>query len=143
MEALRERYRQLQQRLEERRRNREAHKSRREQQKSLSSASTNTASFASPLRQNQLNGSPMNRNQLPTNQRKLASSPTGDDGSSVCSSVSSIAASRTDLGNEEIIALQVLGDTLPRSESTNDLQNQLTEKENNISNGGGHAPASA
>ena len=134
MEALRERYRQLQQRLEERRRNREAHKSRREQQKSLASASTNTASFASPLRQNQLNGSPMNRNQLPTNQRKLSSSPTGDDGSSVSSSVSSIAASRTDLGNEEIIALQVLGDTLPRSESTNDLQNQLTEKENNISN---------
>lgn len=143
MEALRERYRQLQQRLEERRRNRQAHKTIREQQKSLSSASSNTASFASPLRQNQLNGSPLNRNQL-SSHRKQASSPTGaDDGSSVCSSVSSIAASRTDLGNEEIIALQVLGDTLPRSESTNSLQHPVTEKENNRSNGGSHTPASA
>merc|ERR1740130_1602765 len=41
-----------------------------------------------------------------------------DENSSVSSNVSSIAASRS---NEEIIALEVLGDTLPRGDSANDL----------------------
>eukprot|EP00531_Pseudo-nitzschia_arenysensis_P006140 CAMPEP_0116126842 /NCGR_PEP_ID=MMETSP0329-20121206/6537_1 /TAXON_ID=697910 /ORGANISM="Pseudo-nitzschia arenysensis, Strain B593" /LENGTH=845 /DNA_ID=CAMNT_0003620931 /DNA_START=1377 /DNA_END=3914 /DNA_ORIENTATION=+ len=144
MEALRERYRQLQQRLEERRRNREEHKKKREQkqQQQLSSASTNTgassdvSTIASPptllQKTKLLNSASRKRLHLPINQQKenikkldasgrSTSSPTGDDGSSVCSNVSSIAASRTDLGNEEIIALQVLGDALPRGDSANDL----------------------
>ncbi len=143
MEALRERYRQLQQRLEERRRNREEHKKNREQkQQQLSSASTNTgassdfSTIASPRsllhKPKFLNSVSRKRLHLPINQQKenikkldasgrSTSSPTGDDGSSVSSNVSSIAASRTDLGNEEIIALQVLGDALPRGDSANDL----------------------
>ena len=132
MEALRQRYRQLQQRLEERRRNREERKKQRQQPQSqpLSTASSNTglsseiSAFASPpsLPQNkkELPHVARKRMNLPLNNRKQ-DSRSSDDGSSVSSNVSSIAASRTDLGNGEIIALQVLGDALPRSESANDL----------------------
>ena len=66
----------------------------------------------------------MNRNQ-PNSKRsngRSSSPPTGDENSSVSSNVSSIAASRTDLGNEEIVALEVLGEALPRGDSVNDLQ---------------------
>ena len=147
MEALRERYRQLQHRLEERRRNHEERKISRKQKQQqkpllLSNASLNTgasseiSAFASPpsipRKPSKCSSPSRNRVQLPANHRKQdtkkidasrrsSTSPTGDDGSSVCSNVSSIAASRTDLGNEEIIALQVLGDSLPRSESSNDI----------------------
>jgi len=137
MEALRERYRQLQQRLEERRRNREEHKKNREhKQKQQQSPSSDVSTIGSPAsvlhKQKLLNGISRNPMHLPINHQKegikksdasgrTSSSPTGDDGSSVCSNVSSIAASRADLGSEEIIALQVLGDTLPRGDSANDL----------------------
>merc|ERR1712238_223538 len=85
LEALRERYRQLQQRLEDRSRLHEQHRKDSEQEEGL----PNVVAGAS------------------------------DASSSVSSNVSSIAASRS---NEEIIALEVLGDTLPRGDSANDLQ---------------------
>ena len=134
MDALRERYRQLQQRLEDRQRSRDGHKiSRDQQQHTLSSeashtgASSEISTFASPpgisqkLKQrNRLSSSSRKRMHLPINHR--SSRQFSSDENSVCSNVSSIAASRTDLGNEEIIALQVLGDSLPHSESASDLQ---------------------
>ena len=139
MDALRERYRQLQLRLEDRRRSRDGHKiSRDQQQPTLSSqashtgASSEISTFASPpgisqkqKQINRLSSSSRKRMHLPINHRssRLSSS----DENSVCSNVSSIAASRTDLGNEEIIALQVLGDSLPHSESASDLQVLGTE----------------
>jgi SHAQKYF class myb-like DNA-binding protein len=131
MEALRERYRQLQQRLEDRRQSREGHKISRGQQHTLSSEASNTgasseiSTFASSpgisQKQKQTNrlSSSRKRMHLPINPR---SRPYSSDETSVCSNVSSIAASRTDLGDEEIIALHVLGDALPHSESASDLQ---------------------
>jgi len=145
MEKLRERYRQLQQRLEERRRNREERKKSRQDKQlqsqplsttsSKTGASSEVSAFASPpsipQKPKQANSISRKRMPLPINHRNhdtkesdvpgRSSTPAGDENSSVCSNVSSIAASRTDLGNEEIIALQVLGDALPRSESVNDL----------------------
>jgi len=60
---------------------------------------------------------------LPIHHRQHHSgSSSPDENSSVSSNVSSIAASRTDLGNEEIVALEVLGEALPRGDSINDLQ---------------------
>lgn len=145
MEALRERYRQLQQRLEDRQQKREGLKKsplqqqqHRSQPLSTSSTGTEISAFASPpslptnQKQKQLNRLARKRMHLPINNRDHDTKKTdgsgrlyvpscGDDNSSLCSNVSSIAASRTDLGDNEIIALQVLGDALPRSESSNDL----------------------
>ena len=139
MEALKERYRQLQKRLEKRRQDREERKKNRQQHTlPLSTASANSglsseaSAFASPpsIPQNQKpSGGPIRkRAHLPihgtsksSGSAKVSAAPSNDDNSSVTSNVSSIAASRPDLGNGEILALQVLGGDLPRSESASDL----------------------
>lgn len=147
MVALRERYRQLQQRLEERRRTRDDRTKLRNEPPSQpfspashpTAASSDGSTFASPpsilphpprQHANSSSSSSLGKpRHLPTNPRNYDAkstdasrrAPAGDDNSSVCSNVSSIAASRTDLGNEEIIALQVLGGDLPRSESASEI----------------------
>mmetsp|Transcript_48665 Transcript_48665/g.54211 ORF Transcript_48665/g.54211 Transcript_48665/m.54211 type:complete len:648 (+) Transcript_48665:315-2258(+) len=126
LEALRERYRQLQQRLEDRRRLHEQHRKDSEQEQGSPNvlAGASAASDASSTLLNNNNSQQQEHNHrlsekympLPINHDVTR---TSDESSSVSSNVSSIAASRS---NEEIIALEVLGDTLPRGDSANDLQ---------------------
>lgn len=96
LEALRERYRQLQRRLEQRQ----------HQRRSYSSGTE----VPSPSRKRALGGS--DRPRVPS------FSSTVDDHSSVCSNISASVAS---MGNDELIALSVLGGSLPRGDSSQDL----------------------
>ena len=52
-----------------------------------------------------------------------------DDLSSVSSAVSALSRDRGDLGNEELIALSVLGGSLPRSNSGQDLRQQPAQQQ--------------
>mmetsp|Transcript_23053 Transcript_23053/g.37446 ORF Transcript_23053/g.37446 Transcript_23053/m.37446 type:complete len:626 (+) Transcript_23053:736-2613(+) len=107
LEALRERYRQLQQRLEDRRRQR------RNGGDNYSNNYPPTSSAGSQQHQR------LPRKRIFLDSPLHVQNGAADENSSVSSNVSSIAASR-DLGNEEIIALQVLGGSLPRGDSSVD-----------------------
>lgn len=121
LKALRERYRQLQQRLKDRRRSRQQRREGNEQEGSVEGARpASDASSALPINTNSLDEVQQQHScrknmHPPINHDYVCSI---DENSSVSSSVSSIAVSRS---NEEKIALEVLGDTLPRGDSTNDL----------------------
>jgi SHAQKYF class myb-like DNA-binding protein len=99
LQALRERYRQLQLRLDARRQQRQL--DRRDEGNSIN-YQNNELPRKRPLREN-----PM----------LIHRHAAADENSSVSSNMSSVAASR-DLDNEEIIALQVLGGSLPRGDSS-------------------------
>jgi len=122
LKALRERYRQLQQRLEDRRRSRQRCRQGNEQEGSVEGArpasdvSSALPNNTNPLKEVQQQQHICRTNMHPSINYDCVRSI--DENSSVSSSVSSIAVSRS---NEEIIALEVLGDTLPRGDSTNDL----------------------
>ncbi|KAG7354935.1 Myb-like DNA-binding protein [Nitzschia inconspicua] len=119
LEALRERYRQLQQRLDERRQRRR-HRGGDVSVGSFSSENQGPPSVSAPVH---VHNARLSRKRLFESPRQyhnsMTASGTGaDENSSVSSNVSSVAASRGDLGNEEIIALQVLGGDLPRGDSS-------------------------
>ncbi|KAG7358982.1 Myb-like DNA-binding protein [Nitzschia inconspicua] len=119
LEALRERYRQLQQRLDERRQRRR-HRGGDVSVGSFSSENQGPPSVSAPVH---VYNARLSRKRLFESPRQyhnsMTASGTGaDENSSVSSNVSSVAASRGDLGNEEIIALQVLGGDLPRGDSS-------------------------
>eukprot|EP00546_Thalassionema_frauenfeldii_P013166 CAMPEP_0178928412 /NCGR_PEP_ID=MMETSP0786-20121207/19888_1 /TAXON_ID=186022 /ORGANISM="Thalassionema frauenfeldii, Strain CCMP 1798" /LENGTH=319 /DNA_ID=CAMNT_0020604271 /DNA_START=431 /DNA_END=1390 /DNA_ORIENTATION=- len=116
LRELRERYRQLQVRLEESTHSQELTESDRAPRFVIESYETNEYDSY--------------RSQAAVEQRKrgLDDSPVGsqlrylhhDDLSSVSSSISGVSRGR-ELGNEELIALSVLGGSLPRSSSSHDL----------------------
>jgi len=123
LEALRERYRQLQQRLEDRSRLHEQHRKDSEQEEGLPNVVAGASDASSTLLNNNSSRQQEQNHRLSEKYMPLpinhdVTRPS-DESSSVSSNVSSIAASRS---NEEIIALEVLGDTLPRGDSANDLQ---------------------
>lgn len=143
LDALRERYRQLQQRLDDRQRLRQdriqqqsLHLEHHQQEQRLSNvAGEREASAASGVSSSLQNNNNMAQEQhhqqqhrcsrkrmkLPINHYDVTNRSPSDGNSSVSSTVSSIAASRSDLGDKEIIALEVLGGTLSRGDSANDL----------------------
>jgi SHAQKYF class myb-like DNA-binding protein len=155
LDALRERYRQLQQRLDDRQRLRQERRQQQSQQQQqpqrvsnvVGEASASAASYVSSSLQNNSNEQEQQqqqqqqqprfsrkRMQLPINHHDVTNRSPSDENSSVSSNVSSIAASRSDLGDKEIIALEVLGDTLSRGDSANDLPVLAAEEEDNNNN---------
>mmetsp|Transcript_18874 Transcript_18874/g.27918 ORF Transcript_18874/g.27918 Transcript_18874/m.27918 type:complete len:491 (+) Transcript_18874:423-1895(+) len=113
---LRERYRQLQVRLEDTNRSRDLSGTERASRRVIESYETSDYdSLRSPTA-------------IEHRKRGLEESPVGsqlryfhqDDLSSVSSSISGVSRTR-ELGNEELIALSVLGESLPRSSSSPDL----------------------
>ncbi|KAL3903935.1 MAG: hypothetical protein SGILL_010257 [Bacillariaceae sp.] len=118
LEALRERYRQLQLRLENRRHRRQ----RRGHGGADDGSSYHSNHFPSPGNLPPSSGAALLQNvRHLSRKRVLHESPrlaAADENSSVSSTVASIAASRENLGNDEILALQVLGGDLPRGDSS-------------------------
>lgn len=115
LEALRQRYRQLQQRLDERRQRRQH---RRGDSGNDSFGSLGNGSPSPPAAMFVHNARLSQKRLLDIPRHHGISAMGADENASVSSTVSSVAASRVDLGSEEIIALQVLGGELPRGDSS-------------------------
>lgn len=132
LEALRERYRLLQQRLEDRRQRRHSSSNRRDSNgrpvehydtDDTRSEHSSPAPWPRTTHHHPASKSMCRENRSHVRHNRHLGGV--DENSSVCSNVSSVAASR-DLGNEEIIALEVLGGSLPRGDSSVDEENDST-----------------
>ena len=125
LEALRERYRQLQERLENRRRlHRQQRSNEHHEQEGPTTEESTRGSSPSSAQSSAVTNKTIHllkgQQKFIQQQVRMRRHPLSNyDDSSVASNVSSIAGSRS---NEEIIALEVLGGTLPRGNSSTSLQ---------------------